>query len=103
MASAVRTVGATIETSASTAVAVMVVVIATSAASATNEVGAVGSASAASAENTASASSAAGKAKALGGADVDAARFPANKTYDRSRHRNKNVFVGRMDICDQLP
>jgi hypothetical protein len=70
---------ATIETSASTAVAVMVVVIATSAASATNEVGAVGSASAASAENTASASSAAGKAKALGGADVDAARFPANK------------------------
>ena len=103
MASAVRTVGAmraTIETSASTAVAVMVVVIATSAASATNEVGAVGSASAASAENTASA---AGKAKALGGADVDAGRFPANKTYDRSRHRNKNVFVGRMDICDQLP
>ena len=88
MASAVRTVGAmraTIETSASNAVAVMGVAVATSAASATNEVGALGAASAASAENAAS------------------ARFPANKTYDRSRHRNKNVFVGRMDICDQLP
>ena len=87
MASAVRTVGAmraTIETSASNAVAVMGVAVATSAASATNEVGALGAASAASAENAAS------------------ARFPANKTYDRSRHRNKNVFVGSMDICDQL-
>jgi hypothetical protein len=59
-------------------VAVMGVAVATSAASATNEVGALGAlgaASAASAENAAS------------------ARFPANKTYDRSRHSQKQECV----------
>ena len=103
---AVRTVDtmrATSETDAAIAVGALVAVGAVSevgAVGSVSEVGAVGSAGAA---NAAAAESAASASSAAGVAGADVANFPANTAYDRSRHRNKNAFLGSMDICDELP